>query len=109
MCLYLRNYHVSVMHDLKFWSWGGLDLSMPKMLSINLYYILEAVIGFRRESYSVSETDETVSIQFGVLTGSLGTTISVNLSLSDGTALCKLLSTKCLIRTFILSGFLSSP
>ena len=53
------------------------------------------VIGFFSESYSVSESAGTASIEFGVITGSLGTTISVNLSFSDGSALCKLLSTKC--------------
>ena len=51
---------------------------------------LEVVIGFLSESYSISESDRTVSIEFGVITGSLGTTISFNLSFSDGSALCKL-------------------
>ena len=70
---------------------------MPRMLSTNslfvLLYILEVVIGFLSDRYSVSETDGTVSIEFGVITGSLGTTIFVQLSLSDGSAMCKLLST----------------
>ena len=52
------------------------------------------VIGFLSESYTVSESDGTVSIEFGVITGNLGTDISVQLSFSDGSALCKL-STQC--------------
>ena len=52
------------------------------------------VIGFLSESYSVNESDGTASIEFGVITGSLGTGISVQLSLSDGSALCKLLYTQ---------------
>ena len=55
-------------------------------------YILEAVIGFLSESYSVSESDGTASIKFGVINGSLQTEISVNLIFSDGSALCKLLA-----------------
>ena len=65
---------------------------MPRMLSANSYCcILEVVIGFLSESYSVNESDGRASIEFGVITGSLGTDISVQLSFSDGSALCKLL------------------
>ena len=53
------------------------------------------MIGFLSENYSVSESDGTASIEFGVITGSLGTDISVQFSLSDGSSLCKLLSTQC--------------
>ena len=48
------------------------------------------VIGFLSESYSVIESDGTASIEFGVITGCLGTDISVQLSFLDGSALCKL-------------------
>ena len=48
------------------------------------------VIGFFSESYSISESDGTASIEFGIITGSLGTNISVRLGLSDRSALCKL-------------------
>ena len=58
-------------------------------------YILELVIGFLSDRYRVSESDGTALIEFGVITGSLGTTIFVQLSLSDGSAMCKLLSTQC--------------
>ena len=62
-----------------------------RMLLTNFYcYILEVVIGFLDESYSVSESDGTAFIEFGVITGSIGTDIYVQLSLSDGSALCKL-------------------
>ena len=70
---------------------------MQRMLSTNSLFlycdILEVVIGFLSERYNVRESDERVSIEFGVITGSLGSDISVQLSLSDGSALCKLLST----------------
>ena len=49
------------------------------------------VIGFLSESYSVNESDGTISIEFGVITGSLGTNISIQLNFSDETALCKLI------------------
>ena len=72
--------------------------SMPRRLStISLifywYTFLEVVIGFLSDRYSVSESDGTAFIEFGVITGRLGTDISVKLSLSDGSASCKLLST----------------
>ena len=53
------------------------------------------MIGFLSDRYRVSESDGTALIEFGVITGSLGTTIFVQLSLSDGSAVCKLLSTQC--------------
>ena len=55
---------------------------------------IDIVIGFLNEKYSVSESDGTASIVFGVITESesLGTDISIQLNLSDGSARCKLLS-----------------
>ena len=61
-----------------------------------MYYdILEVMIGFLSERYNVSESDGTVSIEFGVIKRSLKT-ISVQLNFSNGSALCKLLSTQWL-------------
>ena len=48
------------------------------------------MIEFLNESYSVSESDGTASIEFGVIKRSLVTDISVQLNFSDGSALCKL-------------------
>ena len=52
------------------------------------------MIGFLSERYNVSESAGTASIEFGVITGTLES-ISVQLSFSDGSALCKLWSTQC--------------
>ena len=54
--------------------------------------IIEMVIGFLNERYSVGESAGTLSIRFGVIKRRLVTDISVQLSFSDGSALCKLLS-----------------
>ena len=47
------------------------------------------MIGFGEVSYDVNEGDGSVSITFGVLSGTLGVSVDVSVSTTDGSALCK--------------------
>ena len=47
------------------------------------------VIGFTPDTYNVNEGDGSVSITFGVLNGTLGVSVDVSVSTTDGSALCK--------------------
>ena len=47
------------------------------------------MIGFGEVSYNVNEGDGSVSITFGVLSGTLGVSVDVSVSTRDGSALCK--------------------
>ena len=47
------------------------------------------MIGFGETSYDVNEGDGSVSITFGVLSGTLGVSVDVSVSTTDGSALCK--------------------
>ena len=48
-----------------------------------------AVIGFTPDTYNVNEGDGSVSITFGVLSGTLGVGVDVSTSTRDGSAICK--------------------
>ena len=76
-------------HYFKIWKTRG-PHTKDAIIIMYCYNIIEVVIGFLSKSYSVVESDGTVSIRFGVITRSLRTTISVQLSFSAGSALCKL-------------------
>ena len=47
------------------------------------------VIGFTPDTYNVDEDGGSVSITFGVLSGTLGVSVDVSVSTTDGSALCK--------------------
>ena len=49
----------------------------------------EIVIGFINPPYVANERDEVTFLRFGIITGNLQREISVELSLSNGSAICK--------------------
>lgn len=51
----------------------------------------EIVIGFSNATYDANENDGEAIIQIGLINGTLQTEVSIQLSVSDGTALSKCL------------------
>ncbi len=64
--------------------------SSQKEVTAVIVPFTDADIGFLDEAISVNEGDEQVTVAIGVTSGSLQRELSIQLSLSDGTAICKL-------------------